>query len=510
MAVLEYYTEEELKALYEKWYQEEERLKNLDDYWYIAGKGVTKETEGIVNARLNYERRQFRERLKYVTYPETDSKIELEGITYAVYADCMMIKVPHMPMKVEIGGKRGKCTGFSRAARLRMKKRLAKLNLKGKYSFFVTLTYPKEYVKDMRVSKRDLDVFRKAFAREFNTFVGGIWRVERQKRGAPHYHMLLISDEPVSKTKIIEFVRRRWPEIVRTSYLSAGGDKEAYQVHYERHQRSGHNVQFMETREMVQNYISKYIAKEDETEYPDSLGRCWGQWQFNGKKLDYTAAETGTLARDEMVMLKRIVRKHKEASNRLSLEEERYLKSNDVKNARTQKELQRKLRRHKSDKRYAKRIGKQNTITLFGYGVESKNNGVIGKMLDASRLLYAISLVEKDGEKVRGRQPDLINMHISPQDGSSKEAVVFNGSLSVVETAVLGRDGPSGVVATVKGIGVSEDVGRSLVSKKSVFSEEEWRKGEELQLRRVREYRERYDLSDIRYDNVGISQKEKS
>ena len=497
MAVLEYYTEEELKALYEKWYQEEERSKKLDDYWYIAGEGVPKETEGIVNARLNYERRQFRERLKYVTYPETDSKIELGGISYAVYADCMAIKVPHMPMKVEIGGKRGECTGFSRAARLRMKKRLAKLNLKGKYSFFVTLTYPEEYIKDIRVSKRDLDVFRKAFAREFNTFIGGIWRVERQKRGAPHYHMLLISDEPVSMMEIIEFIRRRWSEIVRTSYLRAGGDKEVYQVHYERHQRSGHNVQFMETREMVQNYLSKYIAKEDETEYPESLGRCWGQWQFNGKKLDYTAHETGTLARDEMVILKRMVRKHKEASNRLSLEEERRLKTGEIENIKTQKELQKKLRRHKSDKRYAKRIGRQNTITLFGYGVESRNNGVIGKILDASRLLYAMSLVEKDSEMVGVRQPDLINLHISPSSIATRDEKPSEVGKVLRDTGDGSVD--DSVVSTVaKRDGLKEkDVG---VCKRPppVFTEEAWRKGEELQLRRVREYRERYGLSELK------------
>jgi hypothetical protein len=248
---------------------------------------------------------------------------------------------------------------------------------------------------------------------------------------------------------------------------------------------------------MVQNYLSKYIAKEDETEYPESLGRCWGQWQFNGKKLDYTAHETGTLARDEMVILKRMVRKHKEASNRLSLEEERRLKTGEIENMKTQKELQRKLRRHKSDKRYAKRIGRQNTITLFGYGVESRNNGVIGKILDASRLLYAMSLVEKDSEMVGVRQSDLINLHISPSSIATRDEKASEVGNVQRDTGDGSIDGS--LVSTVaKRDGLKEkDVG---VCKRPppVFTEEAWRKGEELQLRRVREYRERYGLSELK------------
>src|SRR5579863_2720240 len=118
----------------------------------------------IKDARLKYERKQFRQRAKYLDYPETDDKLSLEDTVYAVYPDCTTIKVPHMAVSNSIGGIRGKCVGFSQASRLRMKKRLAKLNLKGKYSFFITLTYPEKYVTDMRLSKRDLDVFRKAFA----------------------------------------------------------------------------------------------------------------------------------------------------------------------------------------------------------------------------------------------------------------------------------------------------------------------------------------------------------
>lgn len=495
MTVISYYTEEELNALKEKWRKEEERLNSLDDYWYISGGDVKKEEDGITNARLNYERKQFRQRTKYLDYPETDSKLELEDTAYAVFADCTTIKVPHMVVPSSNGGIRGKVVGFSPASRLRMKKRLAKLNLEGTYDFFVTLTYPEKYVTDMELSKRDLDVFRKAFAREFETFIGGIWRLEYQQRGAPHYHMLLISEKPVSRKKIIDFIAKRWPDIVRTSYLKSGGNAEEYQEHYEKHKKSGHNVQFMKSREMVTNYISKYISKVDETVLPEGTGRMWGQWEFNGKKLDFTPSETGTLAKEEVVLLKRMVRKHKKASNRLTLAEERQLKTGEIGSVKQQKMLQKKIRQHKKDKKYAKRIAKQNTITLFGYGTESSNGAVIKKMLDASRLLYAMDLVERDCDVVGCVSTDLINLHISPS------SVVTRDEKPSEVGEVLGHTGDGGrggsMVSTVaKREGLKEnDVG---VCKRPppVFTEEEWRKGEELQLRRVREYRERYGLSE--------------
>jgi hypothetical protein len=261
------YTVEEIKALEEKWTKEKALI---DDYWHIEGVETRKdETDGIANSRLNYERRRFKDRILYLDYPETDDKLLLEETRYAIYADCMTIKVPHMPIKINYvgntdieetedeskgGGVRGVCKGFSRASRLRMKKRLSKLKLEGKYCFFITLSYPGVYVDDIQVSKRDLQVFKKAFYRAFPDFVGGFWRLELQKRGAPHFHMLLISDRPVSQKKLVAFLREKWPNIVRTSYLKNGGDETKYRIHYERHKNSGHNVQFMKSREMVCNY----------------------------------------------------------------------------------------------------------------------------------------------------------------------------------------------------------------------------------------------------------------
>lgn len=496
MTVISYYTEEELSKLKEKWHKEEERLNNLDDYWYISGGDVKEELDGVTNARLNYERKKFRQRTQYLDYPETDSKLELESTTYAVFADCTAIKVPHMVVSNSNGGKRGKCVGFSPASRLRMKKSLAKLNLKDKYSFFITLTYPEKYITDMHLSKRDLDVFRKAFAREFKSFIGGYWRLEYQQRGAPHYHMLLISEKPVSRKKIIKFIARRWPDIVRTSYLREGGNEKEYREHYEKHKKSGHNVQFMKSREMVTNYISKYISKVDNTVLPDGTGRMWGKWQFNGKKLDFAPSETGTLVKEETVLLKRMVRKHKEASNRLTLAEERQLKTGEINSLKQQKMLQKKIRQHKKDKKYAKRIAKQNTITLFGYGTESSNGAVIKKMLDASRLLYAMDLVERDCNVAGCVSTDLINPHISPSSIDRIDEKASGVGNVLGDTGHGGTDGSmASTVPRRDGLKGDERVRRR---PPPVFTEEEWRKGEELQLRRVREYRERYGLSELK------------
>jgi len=94
---------------------------------------------------------------------------------------------------VEAGGERGEVSGMSLASRRRFRLCLMAIDWGQYSSFWVSLTYHKVWGVTCQGWKRDLFAFRKRLCRawgprglEFFT-----WRLERQRRGAPHYHLIV-------------------------------------------------------------------------------------------------------------------------------------------------------------------------------------------------------------------------------------------------------------------------------------------------------------------------------
>jgi hypothetical protein len=171
----------------------------------------------------------------------------------------------------ESGGKRGKVTGFSKKSKRRMLKKMMCFDwshlIGGKHSpeakaVFLTLTYPCDYSDDWRDWKADLRALGERIRREFGSLVG-LWKLEFQKRGAPHFHILLIFE---SKTWVEFFkvwVSKAWYEVV------GSGD--------EKHLRAGTNVRRVTGPVgRLMRYLSKYMAKDYQVSFP--TGRVWGVW----------------------------------------------------------------------------------------------------------------------------------------------------------------------------------------------------------------------------------------
>jgi hypothetical protein len=78
---------------------------------------------------------------------------------------------------------------------------------------FLTLTYPDDF-PDPDVSKKHLRKFIKRLVRRF-PFIGLIWKLEPQQRGAPHYHFLIWGADYID---LLTFVPQAWYEI------AGGGD----------------------------------------------------------------------------------------------------------------------------------------------------------------------------------------------------------------------------------------------------------------------------------------------
>lgn len=213
----------------------------------------------------------------------------------AVYADSVSarsgVKLPPGP-----GGRRAACRGFSSASRRRLIREMSRVRVGALQGYFVTLTYPSVWSDDWRRWKRDLASWRKRLLRKWPQIAGGVWRVEFQRRGAPHYHLIVWVSAPLPPAFKL-WLSRSWYEVV------GSGDVK--------HLRAGTQLQALDSRRAVRLYVSKYVAKNANTVAPEAWGRNWG---FFGQ-VDREEVIDYELTREEYVLLRRIVRKWLKSRN---------------------------------------------------------------------------------------------------------------------------------------------------------------------------------------------------
>lgn len=94
---------------------------------------------------------------------------------------------------------RSRVREWSRKSRARMLRAFAELDYRAVQeqpgvAAMVTLTYPGEWLSvapTFAASKRHLRLLMKRWAREFGYRPAGLWKLEFQRRGAPHYHLFV-------------------------------------------------------------------------------------------------------------------------------------------------------------------------------------------------------------------------------------------------------------------------------------------------------------------------------
>jgi hypothetical protein len=165
------------------------------------------------------------------------------------------------------GSKRGAVSAYSAASRRRLLRVIGKLR-KDVLPLFVTLTYPGAWDVRSERWKRDLQAFWKRVRREWPT-ASCVWRLEFQRRGAPHFHLLLYG-VPIEGILApwadgSRWVDKAWFEVVGSGDL--------------RHQAAGCRVEPVRSLEGTFFYAAKYLSK---TGLPDGgasaafVGRFWG------------------------------------------------------------------------------------------------------------------------------------------------------------------------------------------------------------------------------------------
>lgn len=199
-------------------------------------------------------------------------------------------------------GTDGIVTGWSRKSRARMIGRLAELDYAEMMSRverpgMVTLTYPgnwEELAPDGPTVKGHLQAFFKRYARAWGESWSGIWKLEFQRRGAPHFHLFMTvphgragQDRADGQREAVGdgLVFRAWLSKVWADVVGAEGEDRV------KHEAAGTGVDLKEgdrarDPKRLAQYFAKhgsYAAKEYQHRVPElwersglTIGRFWG------------------------------------------------------------------------------------------------------------------------------------------------------------------------------------------------------------------------------------------
>lgn len=184
--------------------------------------------------------------------------------TISIYPDMVTVR-PTNPNPKGGGGKRKQIEGFSEESRYRLFRMLHELTFER--VTFITLTYPAEFPTEPRVYKAHLKEYRRRFERLYGP-VRAVWRLEFQKRGAPHYHLMYLDAPFIPAADLSEL----W------SNVTGSNDPN--------HRKIGVDVKLVTSRNegaLVASYLAKYVGKptlEGANNGNNKVGRWWGRWNI--------------------------------------------------------------------------------------------------------------------------------------------------------------------------------------------------------------------------------------
>lgn len=206
--------------------------------------------------------------------PDTPKPALPDG-SIVIYSNMVKLNIGELQPKHLIGKRRGSIIPeFIGKKRKRMLDAVNSWRIPMINVMFVTLTYPKNYPQDWKVWKNDLKIYKEHLQRKFPQ-VQGFWKLELQKRGAPHYHLVFDCNEKISLKEFREWNDQLWANIAHYMDPHAG----AYAC----------TVKAMLTAREALNYAAKYQTKAtfapvDENgelltaqQLGDSVGRLWGR-----------------------------------------------------------------------------------------------------------------------------------------------------------------------------------------------------------------------------------------
>lgn len=212
-------------------------------------------------------------------------------------------------------GKRGKVHQFSGQSRKRILAKVAQIDASKicGHPLFVTLTYPRHHTSSPKAWKRHLDILLKRY-RRYNPRGVIVWRLEFQKRGAPHYHLIIFQ---TGKRKKLFIKRHRLWFKYAWNNIVAPADQD--------HLKAGTQCDKIRSWNGVFHYVAKYMGKTDQSIYNqeggESVGRFWGianrdLLPISFVSVDLTPKQFWFLRRQLKEVLERRTQKHVRLWNR--------------------------------------------------------------------------------------------------------------------------------------------------------------------------------------------------
>lgn len=143
-----------------------------------------------------------------------------------------------------------------------------------RWKSMITLTYGAQFPDNGRDSKRDLNAFLTALRRTMDKGLKYLWFLEFQKRGAPHYHVLL---NVCHDNDVVQRLIDVWVNIV-SGYVSRETDIESIEK-FNRYRNGLEFWQNAKSERGLSHYAVKYATKPEQKDVPKqyaNVGRFWG------------------------------------------------------------------------------------------------------------------------------------------------------------------------------------------------------------------------------------------
>lgn len=202
--------------------------------------------------------------------------------------------------------RRGKITNLSQKARNRMRQRLGTLDYTPMFRpgrqlpKMLTLTLPGEWERvapSAVVFKRKLidRALKTNFRRHWGYDFVGVWKLEFQRRGAPHLHILTAPPSSTCKIRGVEYTFERW---LRMIWERACRDPKADGVDLDHlakgvHIADTYGLTGTDSKRIADYFVKHgfFADKEYQHNVPDlwmgedgeaSPGRFWGYWGLKG------------------------------------------------------------------------------------------------------------------------------------------------------------------------------------------------------------------------------------
>jgi len=161
----------------------------------------------------------------------------LQTVHMEFQGEVFKVKCHQLLDRPQLGSGRKAIQTFTPKARKNMLETVSRINWTGKTAQFITLTYHSN-MRDAQTAKKHLRAFLKRLYRRWGN-VPALWKLEPQRRGAWHFH-LLIWDLPYIST---ETILEHWREVT--------GEDTITQV----------KIEPIQHAKKARGYVSKYIGK---------------------------------------------------------------------------------------------------------------------------------------------------------------------------------------------------------------------------------------------------------